>query len=169
MAQVPQRDPRREYPTFLAFVRRKPCCVCFAPAPSEAAHIRMAAPEIGKRGTGMQEKPHDKFACPLCASCHRDGPNAQHRQNEGQFWKGVGVDPFDVAAELWAEFVRDHGEPAPVERKPKKGRKPSRSKTTRKILENSRASIPAAKLRTAKRKWATGQKIPSRPFNRSRP
>ncbi len=162
-----QREPRQECPAFLAFLRTKPCCSCYAPAPSEAAHIRMGSPEHGKRSTGMQEKPHDRWALPLCAKCHRIGPRSQHGVgDERTYWLAQALDPFQIASDLWKAFAAEGGNIHPPR---KKGRKPKREKTTRKILKNSRTSIPAAKLMSPKRKWPSGQKIPNRPFNRSKP
>jgi hypothetical protein len=95
-----QRDPRVECPAFLAFVRLHGCCACSAPA-----HIRTACPEIGKRSVGIGERPSDKWAVPLCADCHLDAPDAQHRVGERKFWARVGIDPFVLAGDLWAEFI----------------------------------------------------------------
>lgn len=104
MSELRQRDPRVQCPAFLAFVRRCPCCACPAPAPSQAAHIRMGNPAIGKRNAGIGEKPSDRWAVPLCADCHLDAPDAQHKVGERKFWERVGVDPFALAAQLYAQF-----------------------------------------------------------------
>lgn len=104
--ELRQRDPRVECPAFLAFVRRRPCCACGAPAPSQAAHVRMGEPRLGKRNAGIGEKPSDRWAVPLCAPCHLDSPNAQHRVGEHRFWIGVGLNPFKVAMDLYAQFER---------------------------------------------------------------
>lgn len=98
-----QRAPRERCAAFLSYVRTKRCCVCFA-QPVHAAHIRMAAPHLGKRATGMAEKPSDRWCVPLCPRCHQDGPKAQHKMNEAEFWRMNGIDPFKVAAALWSEF-----------------------------------------------------------------
>jgi hypothetical protein len=103
-----QREPRVVDKAFLAFVRTKPCCSCgqFPPA-VQAAHIRMACPELDKRAVGLGEKPDDRWAVPLCVAEHLDNPNAQHKGSERAFWKRVGVDPFAVAMALYAEFRPD--------------------------------------------------------------
>ncbi len=86
---------------YLAFLRRQPCaCGCGAPAPSDAAHIRMASPERGKLPTGMQVKPSDRFAVPLNRVCHE----RQHSGSESRFWSGLGLDPFEIADRLYAEY-----------------------------------------------------------------
>lgn len=102
-----QREPRVECPAFLAFVRTKPCRSCGHPAPSQAAHIRMASIACGKRDTGKGEKPSDRWAVPLCAECHLDGPEAQHKVGEQRFWYRVGTDPCSIAAALYAEFEQE--------------------------------------------------------------
>lgn len=112
-----QRAPRLYDAGFLAFIRRKPCCVCGQAAPSEAAHIRMGNLEMGKRATGMAEKPNDRFAVPLCGpsfdtswiGCHRQ----QHAMNEADFWRlwADSADPFAIAARLYAEYGGTGGKP----------------------------------------------------------
>jgi hypothetical protein len=105
MTQQRARDPRLLDPGYLAFLRLKPCCVCGRPSPgTEAAHIR-----IGFFGKGI--KPHDKHAVPLCGWCHRDGPSAQHKMNETEFWSLWEIDPFELAAKLYAEYGGDGGKP----------------------------------------------------------
>jgi hypothetical protein len=90
---------------FLAFLRRQPCCVgplgCCGPV--EAAHIRFARP--GQPMTGMQRKPDDKDATPLCAGHHRTNPDAQHAGNERAFWARHGIDPHELADRLYAEYL----------------------------------------------------------------
>lgn len=110
MNQLRQRQPRLLDPGFLAFLRTKRCCTCGRhPLPAnptgiEAAHIR-----IGLFAKGM--KPHDKHAVPMCGWCHRDGPEAQHKMNETEFWAMWELDPFDIAAKFYAEYGGDGGSP----------------------------------------------------------
>ena len=91
-------------PGFLAFLRRQPCAVgpqgCDGPV--EAAHVRLATPERGS--TGMQVKPSDRYAVPLCAAHHRTGNGAQHVIGERRFWDAHGKDPFKIAADLFARY-----------------------------------------------------------------
>lgn len=112
-----QRQPRLRDERYLAFLRKQPCCVCKAPAPSDAAHIRMASTVYGKRATGMAEKPDDRWAVPLCRplagfefGCHK----IQHSMNEAEFWRSRGVNPFEIANCLYAEGGH------PNEKQPKK-------------------------------------------------
>lgn len=102
----PKADRGRERDTgYLAFLRRQPCACCGHPAPSDAAHIRMASLERGKLPTGMQVKPSDRFAVPLNRACHM----TQHAGSEARFWSERGLDPFAIADRLYAEY---RGEPA---------------------------------------------------------
>lgn len=97
----PKADRGRERDNgYLAFLRRHPCACCGHPAPSDAAHIRMASPELGKLPTGMQVKPSDRFAVPLNRACHM----TQHSMSEARFWSERGLDPFKISARLYAEY-----------------------------------------------------------------
>lgn len=104
MTELRQRQPRIADKPFLDFVRRQKCCVC-GRWPAEAAHVRMACPERGKRETGKGERPSDRWAVPLCSGCHREDRDAQHGGGERRFWERVGADPFAVAERLYAEFT----------------------------------------------------------------
>jgi hypothetical protein len=75
----------------LAFVRQLPCVACGKAAPSEAAHVRTGT--CG--GVGM--KPADRYAVPLCTTCHAK----QHRVGELGFWSALRVDPLNVSLRLW--------------------------------------------------------------------
>ena len=90
-----QRQPRERDNKHLAYVRSLPCCICGG-IDTEAAHIRTASLAHDKAHTGMQEKPSDKWAVPLCNRHHRE----QHTMNEMDFWKCYGKDPFLIAMTL---------------------------------------------------------------------
>ena len=75
----------------LAFVRQLPCVACGKAAPSEAAHVR-----TGTDG-GIGKKPGDRYAVPLCTTCHAK----QHRIGELTFWSALRIDPLNVAWRLW--------------------------------------------------------------------
>lgn len=105
MIELRQRNPRKADVGFLNFVRGKPCCTCYSSSSrSQAAHIRMACPECGKRDTGFGERPDDCWSVPLCRECHLDGPSALHKVGEKKFWKRIGLDPFEIAVKLYAEY-----------------------------------------------------------------
>ena len=100
-----QRQPRERDPGYLAFLRRLPCVVCGATRRIEAAHVRAGYSSAGWAPTGMMQKPDDARAVPLCATCHREGPNAQHRANERQWWSGHGIDPPDLCRALHSAYL----------------------------------------------------------------
>jgi len=103
-AGVPTRSrisPEERNPDYLALVRQCPCLRC-GMEPSEAAHVRYASAAFGK-ASGMQKKPEDRFAVPLCADCHRLDRDAQHKQNERGFWEQIDINPLLVAAHLYAQ------------------------------------------------------------------
>src|SRR6185437_15589430 len=86
---------------YLARVRECPCLKC-GMEPSEAAHVRMASAAHGK-ASGLQKKPHDKWALPLCAGCHRNNRHAQHNQGEASFWCAIDISPLNDCEALWAK------------------------------------------------------------------
>jgi hypothetical protein len=169
---IRQRQPRIQCPAFLAFVRRKPCCACGAPPPSQAAHIRFGNLEIGKRPTGIAEKPSDRWAVPLCADCHLDTPGAQHNVGEKKFWVRVGIDPFALASKLYGQFERRAAR-SPEQRERVVSRARRKTRFLKKIAGKpvDLLSVIAAPKRNftfpinkskPKRKW------PSRPFPKGR-
>jgi len=79
-------------PDYLADIRACPCLHC-GMEPSEAAHVRMSSAAYGKT-SGLQKKPADQWALPLCAEHHRLTRNAQHNQGEAQFWHALGINPL---------------------------------------------------------------------------
>lgn len=94
---------------FLAFLRRQACAVgpegCSGAV--EAAHVRYAVP--GEGSTGMQRKPSDTRAVPLCAEHHRIGPDAQHSTSERAWWQRHGIDPLALAARLYVIYLKGEG------------------------------------------------------------
>ena len=75
----------------LGFIRQLSCVACGKAAPSEAAHVRIGTDS----GVGM--KPGDRYAVPLCTTCHAK----QHRIGELTFWSALRIDPVNVALRLW--------------------------------------------------------------------
>jgi hypothetical protein len=75
--------------------------VCGKRGNVHAAHLRAAAPQYGKRATGVSEKPDDCWALPLCADHHLFGEEAQHRSSELAFWRQLKVNPFVLSLALW--------------------------------------------------------------------
>ncbi|WP_407146304.1 hypothetical protein [Bradyrhizobium sp. ORS 86] len=104
--QVQPRTRRHEQgdgrdPQYLALVRCCPCLKC-GMEPSEAAHVRFASAAFGK-ASGLQKKPEDKWALPLCAGCHRLSRDAQHQGSEQAFWHALGINPLITAERLYAQ------------------------------------------------------------------
>ncbi len=86
---------------YLAMIRMLPC-LCCGMEPSEAAHVRYASAAFGA-ASGMQRKPPDSRALPLCASCHRLDRDAQHQGSERAFWERLGINPHLVCERLHAQ------------------------------------------------------------------
>lgn len=96
------KTPRLRVEEHLEAIRQCPCLSCGRDPSNEAAHVRMADAEKGKRHTGMSEKPGDFDALPLCRWCHQDAPNAQHKIGEKPFWRALGLDPIELCQRLRA-------------------------------------------------------------------
>lgn len=97
-APLGQRQPRVKDAKHLEFIRRLDCIVCGSPY-TEAAHLRMADAERGKRETGKAEKPSDCWCLPLCARHHRE----QHSHGDERSWWGLqGIDPLSACEALYA-------------------------------------------------------------------
>ncbi|MEP0315528.1 Rad52/Rad22 family DNA repair protein [Hyphomonas sp.] len=77
----------------LRFVASQPCLLC-STTPSDAHHVRFAQPRAMSRKVG------DDFTVPLCRKHHRD---LHHCGNEAAFWHDMGIDPLQMAKELWEE------------------------------------------------------------------
>ena len=92
-----KRRPRQHDEKYLKFVRTLNCVICGTNISIEAAHVRMADRSVGKRSTGMGEKPDDKWTLPLCTTHHR----RQHEGNEAQFWSDCEKDPVKLALAIW--------------------------------------------------------------------
>jgi hypothetical protein len=78
----------------LKFVREHDCCSCGLGGPVHAHHIQFAQP----RAKGL--KSGDDFTVPLCHPCHMD---LHGFGDERSWWALKGVDPMDVARNLWKE------------------------------------------------------------------
>jgi hypothetical protein len=75
------------------FVSAQACLVC-GRQPSDAHHLRSAQPRA------LSRKVSDEFTVPLCRIHHRE----VHRGgDEAAWWDRFGVDPYLVAAALWAQ------------------------------------------------------------------
>lgn len=115
-----KKRPRAHDKSHLDFIRSLPCAIT-GKRPVEAAHVRYAAPEWGKRGVGTGEKPDDAWALPLSPELHRE----QHQENERAFWLKYGINPITLALALFrasgdseaAELILTMARPGGVERR----------------------------------------------------
>ena len=75
------------------FVSSQACLVC-GRQPSDPHHLRSAQPRA------LSRKVSDEFTVPLCRIHHRE----VHRGgDEAAWWSRFGVDPYLIAAALWAQ------------------------------------------------------------------
>jgi hypothetical protein len=98
--RIQLREVSDHDPVYLSLIRQCPCLCCMMDPAGVATHVRYQSAAHGKR-EGMSRKPNDKFAVPLCPSCHTDGLKAQHKIGERAFWSGVGIDPLLVCNMLY--------------------------------------------------------------------
>jgi hypothetical protein len=83
----------------LRFVAKQSCLVC-GRKHSDPHHLRFAQPRA------LGRKASDEFVVPLCRIHHR----TVHRvADEVEWWKRVGVDPLEVARQLWAQTRAKRG------------------------------------------------------------
>jgi Rad52/22 family double-strand break repair protein len=93
----PRRVRSKEH---LRFVASQPCLVCGA-NPCDPHHLRYAQPRA------MSRKVSDEFTVPLCRNHHRE---LHQEGNEAVWWHDMGIEPLEVAQELWAESRKQAGE-----------------------------------------------------------
>jgi hypothetical protein len=73
------------------FVSMQPCLVC-GRTPVDPHHLRFAQPRA------LGRKVSDEFVVPVCRLHHRE----LHRHgDEAAWWKGINIDPMQVALRLW--------------------------------------------------------------------
>jgi hypothetical protein len=92
----PKRVRDKEH---LRHVAAQPCLLCRV-RPAEAHHIRFAQPRA------LGRKVSDEFTVPLCRKHHRD---VHHSGNEAAWWHDMGIDPIDIALQLWDETLIARG------------------------------------------------------------
>lgn len=80
------------------FIRSLPCMACGKPAPSECAHV------AGGMNLGLGASPDARYIVPLCGPatvwndcCH----SRLHYLGPRRFWSELGLDPLDLARNLW--------------------------------------------------------------------
>jgi ERF superfamily len=93
---APRRYRNREH---LRSVAKQPCLIC-GRKPSDPHHLRYLQPRA------LGRKASDEFAVPLCRVHHR----AVHRaRDERAWWQAAGIDPINVARNLWKDTRIDEG------------------------------------------------------------
>jgi len=98
----PRRYRNKEH---LRLVAQQACLVC-GRKPSDPHHLGFMQPRA------LGRKVSDEFAVPLCRTHHR----AAHRAgDERAWWEQVGIDPVEVARELWRKARLTEGtlQPSP--------------------------------------------------------
>lgn len=80
----------------LAFIRKLPSVISGAYG-CDACHIRAGSPQHNKKMTGKSQKPSDCWTLPMTREEHI----AQHDVNELAFWCVHGIDPFQLATDLY--------------------------------------------------------------------
>ncbi len=80
----------------LAFIRKLPS-ILSGKRPCEACHIRYGDPKRRKRKTPLSRKPDDAWVVPMTADEHR----LQHSGNEQEFYRRLGLDPIEIALQLY--------------------------------------------------------------------
>ncbi len=88
--------------SYLALIRQCPCLRCGMDPAGVAAHLRQNSALHGKR-QAMAKKPEAKWVTPLCAGCHTNDADAQHRLGELAFWDRLGINPFMACERLYAQ------------------------------------------------------------------
>jgi hypothetical protein len=91
-----QRKPRERDEGYLNDLRSLPCILCLSNVGVEAAHVRYSV--CGKPNPGVGQKPHDRYALPLCNHHHRK----QHSMGEREFWRKMQLNPLHIASQLYA-------------------------------------------------------------------
>ena len=87
-------EPRRvRDKDHLRYVAVQPCLLCSA-TPSDPHHLRFAQPRAMARKVG------DDFTVPLCRKHHRD---LHDSGNEAAWWHDMGIEPLEIARQLWDE------------------------------------------------------------------
>jgi hypothetical protein len=150
MTDLRQRIPRIRDPRYLSWLRRRLCAVCSKPPldgrPSgiEAAHLRAANMIIGKEHSGKSEKPHDKWASPLCHSCHAQ----QHAWgDELGWWVNLKIEPFKLCEDYYRTYRGCTGAPeAEVQRYRKKRKRDKTPKKPPRKIQNRSQPWPTRKF-----------------------
>jgi hypothetical protein len=104
----PRRYRNKEH---LRLVAQQACLVC-GRKPSDPHHLGFMQPRA------LGRKVSDEFAVPLCRTHHRE---AHRAGDERSWWNQVGIDPVEVARELWRKARLTEGTLQPSIRRARSG------------------------------------------------
>jgi ERF superfamily protein len=96
----PRRYRNKEH---LRLVAQQACLVC-GRKPSDPHHLGFMQPRA------LGRKVSDEFAVPLCRTHHRASHSAA---DERVWWEQFGIDPVEVARQLWSKARLSDGTPQP--------------------------------------------------------
>lgn len=98
----PHKTAAGQDAVYLKSIRQLPCLYCGVEPCGEAAHVKFSSARFGKSNT-LGKRPHDRNALPLCRDDHLNARHAQHKGSEEAFWDGIGINPYLVTNQLWAQ------------------------------------------------------------------
>lgn len=99
-AAQPRISQTERKPDYLALIRQLPCLYCGQQPCGESAHVNFSSAEFG-RVNSLGKHSQDKFAVPICGEDHRIAKHSQHRGGEEAWWNSLGIEPYQVARQLW--------------------------------------------------------------------
>lgn len=107
-----EREPRVRDPVYMGWIAKLPCAACMVRGTVtwgvHVAHLRAGNLEHDKRETGKGEKPSDRWTLPLCPPHHtgdvRRVEFSQHEMGELDFWRRLGIDPFELCGHLYDAY-----------------------------------------------------------------
>jgi hypothetical protein len=95
-------EPKGGDPAYLAEVRQLPCLYCGVEPSGEAAHVKYSCAAFGMKNM-LGKRVSDDRALPLCRDDHLNAKHAQHRGGEEAFWAALGINPYRVTTQLYAQ------------------------------------------------------------------
>jgi len=119
------------------FIRSLPCLSCGKPAPSECAYVG--------RLPGLGILPGQRYLVPLCGPatvwqdcCH----SRKHYRGAARFWSALGIEPIELASELW----RVSGDVAAGRRTVMRARQAAMAAHQRRNRREPKRSLPRSAL-----------------------
>ena len=94
----PAKGDRTASKAHLAYVAAQPCAVPGCRAKANVHHLRLAG-----AGACAGKRSGDDRTVPLCLQHHQGNGGVHQRGDEAAWWDGIGVDPIELAEQLWRE------------------------------------------------------------------